>query len=233
MYDPTVILVLPALILSMYAQFKVKNTFDKFSNIQNYKGLTGAEVAKQLLVASGINDVKVEHISGSLTDHYDPKNKVLRLSDAVYSSKSLSALGVAAHETGHAVQHNESYAPLVARSALVPAVNISSQIATPLILFGFLIASAGSASGSIGNLILILGIVLFSVVVLFQMVTLPVEFNASSRAIEMLKDYNILSEDEISPARKVLNAAALTYVAATTVAILNLVRFIIMASRRR
>ncbi|MDR1559975.1 MAG: zinc metallopeptidase [Clostridiales bacterium] len=229
-YDSTILLVIPALILSLYAQYKVSSAYKKYSATRNIKGYTGADVARQLLLASDINDVRVEPIHGNLTDHYDPKSKVLRLSEGVYNSQSLAAVGIAAHETGHAIQHNIGYAPLGLRSALVPAANVGSRLAIPLIFIGFLL-SAGS--GSFGMLMINAGIILYTVAVAFTLITLPVEFNASGRAIELLSEYHFLTPDEITPAKKVLNAAALTYVAAALSAVLTLLRFVIMANSRR
>ncbi len=225
-----IIFVLPATILAMYAQFKVNSTFNKYSRVTNAKGLTGADVAKQLLAIAGIYDVQVEAVAGNLTDHYDPRAKVLRLSQSVYGSTSLAAIGVAAHETGHAVQHDQGYVPLNLRSSFFPVFNISSKIAPTLIMVGILLTAFSTSQ--FGILLLEIGIVLFSAVVLFQIITLPVEFNASSRAIEMLADHNILSSTELVPAKKVLSAAALTYVAAAIVAVANLLRFVVILSGR-
>lgn len=223
--------VLPAAILAMYAQYKVNSTFNKYSSVRNYNGYTGAQVAQMLLNIAGINDVAVEHIAGNLTDHYDPSNKVLRLSDAVYNSSSIAALGVAAHETGHAVQHHKGYVFLGLRTAIFPIASFSSRLAGPLIMIGFLMTMF--ARSSIGSFVLLFGIILFAAAVLFQIVTLPVEFNASSRAIAMLEDNNILSTEEIQPAKKVLSAAALTYVASAAVALASLLRYIVLFSNRR
>ena len=228
-FDPTMILIIPAIILSMWAQSKVSNTFNKYSSVPAAKGYTGADVARQLLNIAGITDVTVEHISGSLTDHYDPKNKVLRLSDPVFNSKSIAAIGVAAHETGHAIQHDKDYFPLSIRTAIFPIVNISSKLAMPLIMLGLVFGFFGSFS----NIILNIGIILFSAVVFFQLVTLPVEFNASSRAISLLENYGFLTNSEIPSAKKVLSAAAMTYVAAAASGILNLLRLLIISGRRR
>jgi Zn-dependent membrane protease YugP len=216
--------------LAIYAQHKVNSTYKKFSGTFNSKGVTGADVARQLLLASGVHDVRVERVDGMLTDHYDPRNHVLRLSEGVYDSASLSAVGIAAHETGHAVQHNIGYGPLAIRDGIVPAANIGSKLATPLIFVG-LFLSAGS--GSLGMMLINIGIILFAVVVAFQLITLPVEFNASGRAIELLRDHRFLSEDELIPAKKVLNAAALTYVAAALSGLLNLLRLLLLANSRR
>ncbi len=226
------VLVLPFAILAMVAQVKVKSTFNKYAEIANKKGYTGADVARQLLSIQGISDVTVEHVSGMLSDHYDPRKKVLRLSDSVYSSRSIAAISVAAHETGHAVQHNTGYTALNIRNAIFPVASLSSNLAFPLILIGFLLGSRG-ASDSFGMIMVNLGIILFSCAVLFQLITLPVEFNASNRAIAMLQSNNILTQDEVAPAKKVLSAAAMTYVAAAAVALANLLRLIILANNRR
>lgn len=216
-------------IYSIYAQFKVSSTFNKYSKVRNARGYTGADVARILLEQAGIHDVQVEPVRGSLTDHYDPTNKVLRLSESVYGSSSVAALGVAAHETGHAVQHHVSYAPLAMRTSIFPVVSFSSKLAMPLIIIGILF-------GSLTNSLLIaqVGVVLFSLVVLFQVITLPVEFDASSRALRMLGDYNFLTPEEIKPAKKVLKAAAMTYVAAAATSIIQLLRLalIVFGGRR-
>lgn len=213
---------------SVYAQFRVNSTFKKYSNVPNAKGYTGADVARLLLEQEGIHDVQVEPIRGSLTDHYDPTSKVLRLSETVYGSTSVAALGVAAHETGHAVQHNRGYAPLSIRTSIFPAVSLGSKLAMPLIIVGILFYYF-----SYNMIIAQIGVVMFSLVVLFQLVTLPVEFNASSRALTMLKTNNFLTQEELRPARKVLWAAAMTYVAAAATSIIQLLRLILMVSGGR
>ena len=230
MLDTTIILLLPALILSLYAQFKVKSTFQKYSAVASRKGMTGAEVAAQLLAASGIRDVQIEAVRGDLTDHYDPRGKVVRLSEAVYNQRSLAAIGVAAHEVGHAIQHNSNYGPLSFRTGLFPVASLGSQLAMPLLLIGLLLSSGGG--GEFGMFMLYLGIALFSFAVLFQIITLPVEFNASSRAIKLLQQQRILTDNEAAPAKQVLDAAALTYVASAIMALLQLLRFILIARRR-
>lgn len=224
-------LLLPVMILALYAQSKVNSTFNKYSKVGNRRGYTGADVARELLRLSGIHDVEVESIAGRLTDHYDPRSKVLRLSEAVYSSNSISAIGVAAHETGHAVQDATGYAPLKLRGAMVPVTQIGSNLAMPMIFIGILLASFTRTS--FGYTLVQIGIVFFAIAVLFSLVTLPVEFNASSRAISMLESNGILESGEIGGAQKVLKAAALTYVAAAAVAIANLLRLIAIFSRRR
>lgn len=229
-YDPTMLVVMPAIILAMYAQFKINSTFAAYDQMQPQKRISGADTARLILKNKGLNDVRVEHIMGNLTDHYDPSSKTVRLSDKVYNSTSISAIAVAAHEVGHAIQHDEGYGPLSMRTAFVPAARIGSTLATPLIFLGFFLASG---SGSIGMMLIYAGILLFSLAVLFQLVTLPVEFNASHRAVELLDSIGILTDDENHGAKKVLNAAALTYVASAMTALLTLVRFLLLAERRR
>ncbi|MCI6061176.1 MAG: zinc metallopeptidase [Dorea sp.] len=226
-FDPTYMLVLLGVVLCMAASAKMNSTFNKYSRIRNHSGITGREAAEQILHRSGIYDVRVEHVSGNLTDHYDPKNKVLRLSDATYNSVSVAALGVAAHECGHAVQHATGYAPLKIRGSLVPVANFGSTIAWPLIILGLFIG------GNSSSLLINLGILAFSLAVLFQIVTLPVEFNASSRALRILGGSGLLYEDEVKDTRKVLTAAALTYVAGAASAILQLLRIILLTGGRR
>lgn len=211
----------------MIASAKVKTTFNKYSQYRSYSGMNGAQVAQRVLEAAGIYDVTVRHVSGNLTDHYDPSTKTVNLSDPVYNSYSVAALGVAAHECGHAIQHAKNYAPLSLRSALVPVANFGSMLAWPLILIGLFI------NGRSSTLIIDLGIVLFSAAVLFQLVTLPVEFDASRRALVMLRTQNILSDDELKNTRKVLKSAAFTYVAGAAAAILQLLRIILLVGGRR
>jgi len=218
------ILVVPTLLLSMWAQFKVKSTFAKYSKVPCSRKITGVDAAAVLMRSNNINDVRVEAVSGSLTDHYDPSAKTLRLSEPVYSSTSIAAVGVAAHEAGHAIQHAVHWGPLVMRSTLVPVANIGSSL-------GPLIAIAGIFL-SLPSLINI-GIILFSASVLFYVVTLPVEFNASGRAIAILRANNVLSEEELKGVKKVLSAAALTYVASALTAIASLLRLVLMSRRRK
>lgn len=224
-FDWTYLLVLIGMGLSLLASAKVKSTYAKYEKVRSLSGLTGAQTAERILHANGIYDVSIEHISGNLTDHYDPGNKVLRLSDSVYGSSSVAAVGVAAHECGHAIQHSKSYAPLSIRTAIVPAANIGAAVSWPLILVGLIL---GTRSASF---FITAGILLFSLSVLFQIVTLPVEFNASSRAVRALSDMGILYGDEVKSTRKVLSAAALTYVAAAASSILQLVRLIMIGRR--
>jgi len=218
-------LIVPTLLLSIWAQFKVKSTFAKYSKVPCSSGITGVNAANLLLRANNINDVKIEPVGGSLTDHYSPSNKRLRLSEPVYAQSSIAAVGVAAHETGHAIQHAIHWSPLVLRSTLVPVANIGSSIGPWLVI-------AGLASTSFSFLFNI-GIILFSVAVLFYVITLPVEFNASNRAIAVLRANKVLSEQELKGVKKVLSAAALTYVASALTAIANLLRLLLLSRRRR
>lgn len=226
-WDPTYILVIIGAVICMIASAKVKTTFNKYSQYRSYSGMNGAQVAQRVLEAAGIYDVTVRHVSGNLTDHYDPSTKTVNLSDPVYNSYSVAALGVAAHECGHAIQHAKNYAPLSLRSALVPVANFGSMLAWPLILIGLFI------NGRSSTLIIDLGIILFSAAVLFQLVTLPVEFDASRRALVMLRTQSILSDDELKNTRKVLKSAAFTYVASAAAAILQLLRIILLVGGRR
>ena len=218
--DWTYILVIIGAVLSMIASAKVKSTFNKYAKVMNSRGLTGADVASTILRNGGMYDVRVEHISGSLTDHFDPKTKTVRLSDSVYGSNSVAALGVAAHECGHAMQHNEEYFPLKLRSAIVPIANFGSKAGIPIILVGMLFAYFQP--------LITLGVLLFSFGVFFQFVTLPVEFDASRRALATLKEQGMLDGQELNGAGKVLSAAALTYVAAAAASVLSLLRLIIL-----
>ena len=226
-FEPTYMLVIIGVIICLLASSRMKSTFNKYSRVRNHSGMTGREAAEHVLRGACIYYVRVEHISGDLTDHYDPRTKVLRLSDATYNSTSVAAVGVAAHECGHAIQHATGYAPRKIRGALVPVANFGSTIAWPLILIGLLFSSQSSM------LFLNLGIIAFSLAVLFQIVTLPVEFNASSRAIRILGSSGMLYEDEVDATKKVLSAAALTYVAGAASAILQLLRIILLANSRR
>lgn len=227
-FDSTYILVLPAIILAVIAQGKVSSTFNKYSRVPSRIGMTGAEAARRIMELNGIYDVSIERVAGNLTDHYDPSKKVLRLSDNVYSSSSIAAIGVAAHETGHAIQHARGYAPLSLRSIMVPAVNFGSRLFLPLILLGLLF----SFSSAMGNSLITLGIILFGITVLFTLVTLPVEFNASKRAIACLTESRILYDDEVDGAKKVLSAAAMTYVASAAMAIAQFLRLLVLFGGR-
>ena len=226
-WDPTYILVVIGAVICMIASARVKGTFNKYSQLRRMSGMNGAQVAQRVLQAAGIYDVQVRHVSGSLTDHYDPRTKTVNLSDPVYNATSVAALGVAAHECGHAIQHAKSYAPLSIRSALVPIANFGSMLAWPVILIGLLFNTRSS------GLIIDIGILLFSAAVLFQLVTLPVEFDASRRALVMLRTQVILADDELKYTRRVLKSAALTYVASAAAAILQLLRIILITNGRR
>ena len=226
-YDRTYILVLIGVLICEAASARVNRTFDRFSRVRSYSGMTGKEAAERILRSSGIYDVQVIHIPGNLTDHYNPGKKTLGLSDTVYNSASVAAIGVAAHECGHAVQHATGYAPLKIRGALVPAANFGSMAAWPLILIGLLM------NGDTAILFINLGILVFSAAVLFQIVTLPVEFNASRRAVRVLESSGMLYPDEVDSVKKVLSAAAMTYVASAASMILQLLRLIIIGGRKR
>lgn len=222
-FDPTYILVLIGVLLSLAASYKVKSTFNRYSNVASRSGMSGAQAAETILHANGIYDVTIQRVSGSLTDHYDPRNKTLNLSESVYGSMSVAAIGVAAHECGHAIQHQKEYAPLQIRSSLVPVANFGSGASWFFIIAGLFLS---------WQPLVTTGIVLFSLAVLFQLVTLPVEFNASSRAIAALGNLGILGQEELGHTKKVLSAAALTYVASAAAAILQLLRLIILFGGR-
>ena len=226
-YDPTYILVLIGAVLSLWASATVKSTYNKYSRVYSYSGLTGAQAAAQILRQAGIYDVRIEHVSGNLTDNYDPKARVLRLSDSVYGSNSVAAIGVAAHECGHAIQDQEDYVPLRFRSAFVPVANLGTQVAFPILLLGVFLGSS--------HFLIQVGLLCFFFGVLFQLITLPVEFNASGRAIRILRETGMMSDDELSKTKKVLSAAAMTYVAAAAASILSMLRLIILfgGNRRR
>ena len=217
-YDPTYMLIVISALISLFAQFLVNSRFSKYSRVRSRSGMTGAQAAERILQSQGIYDVAIQRVSGKLTDHYDPRNKTLNLSDAVYASTSVAAVGVAAHECGHAIQHARGYAPLSFRSALVPVANIGSQLSWLFIILGIFFGGS--------HTLIMVGILMFSAAVLFQLVTLPVEFNASGRALKLLSETGILQKDELSDTRKVLSAAALTYVAAATTAVLQLLRLL-------
>ena len=223
--DPTIILVLIGVALSLWAQGRVNSTFSRYSRVRSMTGMTGAEAARRLLNAQGIYDVTVQQIAGELTDHYDPRTKTVNLSQSVYGATSVAAIGVAAHECGHAMQDNEGYAPLRFRSVLVPVANFGSSLSWPMILLGLVF-------GGLGSPLVEIGILMFSLAVLFQLVTLPVEYNASARAVRLLDAQGILAGEEVNGTRKVLNAAALTYVAAAATSILQLLRLIILFGGR-
>lgn len=223
-YDITYILLIPAIIFSVYAQIKVSSTFGRYRKISNSGGITGAEAAYRILRAEGISDVKIEHIGGSLTDNYNPSINTIRLSDDVYSKSSVAAVGVACHEAGHAMQYANGYAPLRIRNAIIPVTQFGSSLSMPLVILG-LIFSAQS--------LITAGIVLFTAVVFFQAITLPVEFNASRRAVEAVRDTLMFNDDEVRAVKKVLTAAALTYVAALFSSLMTLLRLLIISNRNK
>lgn len=224
-YDWTYLLLIPALLLSLWAQFRVSSTFSRFSKVRASSGMTATQMAEQLLHAEGVYDVSVERTRGNLTDHYDPKNMVLRLSDSTANSTSVAALGVAAHEAGHVLQHRDGYAPLMLRTAAVPVVNIGSNLSWPLFLVGLIFS---------WEPLLYAGIALFALAVLFALITLPVEFNASKRALAALEANGYLQPgEEMRGAKKVLSAAAMTYVASAFMAIMQLLRLLAIAGSRR
>ena len=224
-YDATYILVLIGALLSMWASARVNLTYKKYAQVRSMSGLTGADAARRILQGAGIYDVRVEHISGNLTDHYDPRGKVLRLSDSVYGSASVAAIGVAAHECGHAIQDDQAYAPLKLRGAFVPVATLGTTAAFPSILLGLVLGSSYT--------LIQVGLLCFACGTLFQLITLPVEFNASARAIDILGNTHMLSAEELGHTKKVLSAAAMTYVAAAAASILSLLRLILLFGGRR
>ena len=219
-----ILLVIPAMILAVWAQVRVKSTYNKFEKVGNTRRITGAYAAQAVLNHYGITDVRIEQVSGKLSDHYDPKAKVIRLSTAVYSGYSIAAVGIACHEAGHAAQHAENYAPIKIRNSLVPVCNIGSSLGIPLAILGYFLGFEPLIS---------IGLLLYAAIALFHLVTLPVEFNASRRAIKVIDDTGLLYDDEIGGAKKVLKAAAMTYVASMLVALANLLRLVLRFSNRR
>ena len=225
-----VVLVLPCILLSLWASANVNSTFKRYSGQYSRRGLTGAQAAERVLRSNGVTNVRIERVSGNLTDHFDPRSNVIRLSDNVYGNTSTAAIGVACHEAGHAVQYAEDYAPIKLRAAIIPVTNFGSRLAMPLILLGLVL----SAFGSMSDLLIYLGIACFGLSLVFQLVTLPVEFNASNRALAAIADGQLLDDEELKGARKTRRAAALTYVAATAVALAQLLRLLaIFGGRRR
>ena len=223
-YDATYLLVILGAILSVIASARVNGTFSRYSRVRSMSGMTGAQAARRILDRNGLYDVKVEHIRGNLTDHYDPRTKVLRLSDATYGASSVAAVGVAAHECGHAVQDSEAYEPLRIRSKMAPAANFGSRFGLPIFIAGLIFGA--------NEVLMQIGIWVFLLAVLFQLITLPVEFDASKRALAMLTDYGILGDGEVEGSRKVLKAAAMTYAAPAAASVLNLLRLILIARSR-
>ncbi len=221
-FDPTYIVLIPAVIFAFYAQMKVNSAYSRYSRVRNRRGITGAPAARMILDANGLSDVRIEITKGRLSDHYDPKKRVMRLSPEVYGNPSIASVSIAAHESGHAVQHGESYMPLKIRNAIVPVVNIASYMAWPLLIIGLLMGQGT------GTLIFDIGVLFFLGVIVFHAITLPVELNASKRAIAQLSSLGIVYPEETAGSKKVLSAAALTYVAALATAILNLVRILML-----
>lgn len=226
--DWTVLVLIPAMIFAFWAQINVQTTFSRFRQVRNRRGLTAADVARRILDANGLNYVQIQRVSGELTDHYDPRAQVVRLSDNVYDSTSVAAIGVAAHEVGHACQHAEDYVPLRIRSAIIPMTRIGSMLAMPVFILGLLFAQLSLYGNMVGDVFMMLGILLFSLSTLFQLVTLPTEFNASARALKTLESYGILDGDELVGARSTLRAAALTYVAALASSLASLLRLLLI-----
>ncbi len=224
-----IVLVLPAVIFAMIASVIVNSTFDRYSKVRNQRGLTGAEAARRILDAAGLSNVSIERVSGKLSDHYDPRSNVVRLSDSVYDQPTPAAVGVAAHECGHAIQHATGYLPIKIRSAIIPITNVGSKLSIPLIILG-LILTAWSQNAIY---IAYIGVALFSLCVLFQLVTLPTEFNASRRAVRTIDDMGLLAGDDLTACKKVLTAAAMTYVAALAVSLMQLIRLLLIVGRNR
>ena len=224
LYDPTYVLVLVAFALTLFASFGVKGTFARYDKIKSSNGITAFDAARRILDANGLNNIKIERISGNLTDHFSPKENIIRLSDTTYNSTSVAAIGVAAHECGHAIQYQLGYAPIKLRNSIVPVVNISNALSMPLFLIGLILGRPNLA---------LIGALLFGIVLLFQIITLPVEFNASKRALATLSSMNLLYDNELTGAKKTLRAAAMTYVASVAATALQLLRLLLIANSRR
>ena len=231
--DTTILVLIPAMIFAFWAQFKVNSTFNKYAKVYNRRGLTGAEAARRVLDANGLYHVTVERVHGRLTDHYDPKANVIRLSDTVYGSTGIAAVGVAAHEAGHAVQHAQGYVPIKVRAAIIPLTRFGSFLAMPLFLIGIFMSYGSYLGYGIGTIFMVTGILFFSFSTLFQLVTLPTEFNASARAMKALEDGGLLADDELPAAKATLSAAAMTYVAALATSLASLLRLILIFNNRR
>ena len=228
-WDWTIILLIPAIIVSLAASSRVKSTFRKYSSVGNMRNLTGAQAARTLLDRNGLTSIRIEHISGELTDHYDPEEGVIRLSDPVFSQSSISAVGVACHEAGHAIQHANDYAPLRIRNAIIPVTNFGSKLAFPLVIIGIILAQFSEYL----LMVAVLGVLAFCLCVIFQLVTLPTEFDASRRALRCIEDYGLLTDEERAGAKQVLTAAAMTYVAALAVSLAQLLRLLIIVAGNR
>jgi Zn-dependent membrane protease YugP len=231
--DTTILVLIPAMIFAFWAQIRVNSTFKKYAKIPSRRGLTGAEAARRVLDANGLRHITIERVHGHLTDHFDPTAGVIRLSDATYASTSVAAIGVAAHEAGHAVQHAEGYVPIKVRSAIIPLTRFGSFLAMPLFLIGLLMGGGSYLGYGIGTIFMVTGILFFSFSTLFQLVTLPTEFNASARAMKALEDGGLLADDELPAAKATLSAAAMTYVAALATSLASLLRLILIFNNRR
>ncbi len=232
-FDGTLLILVPAMIFAFWAQLKVQSTFKQFAKVYNRRGLTGADAARRVLDANGLHHVRVEQVSGHLTDHFDPRDNVIRLSESVYASTGIAAVGVAAHEAGHACQHAKGYVPIKIRAAIIPVTRFGSMMSAPLFLIGLIISGSAKLNPQVGEILMLVGILFFSFSTLFQLVTLPTEFNASARAMKALEDGGILAADELPAARKTLSAAAMTYVAALASSLASLLRLILIFNRRR
>lgn len=230
-FDSTIILLIPAILFAVYAQSRVSSAYKKYAGITNRRGITGSQAARMILDNNGLRDVKIEMVNGTLADHYDPRKRVMRLSPRVYNEPSIASVSIAAHESGHAIQHAEFYLPLKLRNLIVPVVNFASMLSWPLMFIGIVMANRGNYIN--GNLIMDIGILFFAFVVVFHAVTLPVEFNASKRAVKQMENLGIVYEEEKSSARKVLSAAAMTYVAALATAVANLLRLLVLRERNQ
>lgn len=230
-FDSTIILLIPAMLFAVYAQSRVSAAYRKYADIRNRRGITGAQAARMILDNNGLRDVRIEMVSGTLSDHYDPRTRIMRLSPRVYNEPSVASVSIAAHESGHAIQHAEFYLPLKLRNTIVPVANFASMLSWPLMIIGIVMANGGNSIK--GNFIMDIGILFFASVVLFHAVTLPVEFNASSRAIKQMENLGIVYQEEKSSARKVLSAAAMTYVAALATAVANLLRLLVLRERNQ
>ena len=231
--DTTILVLIPAMIFAFWAQIRVNSTFKKYARVPSRRGLTGAEAARRVLDANGLRHITIERVHGHLTDHFDPTAGVIRLSDATYASTSVAAIGVAAHEAGHAVQHAEGYVPIKVRSAIIPLTRFGSFLAMPLFLIGLLLGGGSYLGYGIGTIFMVTGILFFSFSTLFQLVTLPTEFNASARAMKALEEVGLLAADELPAAKATLSAAAMTYVAALASSLASLLRLILIFNRRR
>lgn len=230
MFDPTIIILIPAIIFTFYAQSKVNSAYNKYATVRNRTGITGAQAARKILDSNGLQDVPIEITNRKLSDHYDPRKRIMRLSPQVYNDPSIASVSIAAHEAGHAIQHVKSYGPLRARNLMAPVVSIVSNLAWPILIVGLLIIGGGNAIQ--GNMIFNIGIICFAAAVVFQAITLPVEFNASNRAIQQMNELGIIYIEETASAKKVLSAAALTYVAALAASIATLIRILALRGRQ-